>query len=71
MAGPWARNVEMSDESRAWVESIKEKVRIASGNRPEKPASAASPANPAAPSSAEFGDLGKVGNTKRLFKRPT
>ncbi|KAH6636960.1 hypothetical protein F5144DRAFT_546999 [Chaetomium tenue] len=33
MAGPRAKQIEMSEESRAWVESIKEKVRIASGER--------------------------------------
>ncbi|KAL2023886.1 hypothetical protein VTK56DRAFT_663 [Thermocarpiscus australiensis] len=33
MAGPRAKQIEMSEESRAWVESVKEKVRIASGER--------------------------------------
>ncbi|EAQ90580.1 hypothetical protein CHGG_02515 [Chaetomium globosum CBS 148.51] len=33
MAGPRAKQIEMSEESKAWVESIKEKVRIASGER--------------------------------------
>ncbi|KAH6845493.1 hypothetical protein B0I37DRAFT_434662 [Chaetomium sp. MPI-CAGE-AT-0009] len=42
MAGPRAKQIEMSEESRAWVESIKEKVRIASGERkPPLPAIAA------------------------------
>lgn len=31
MAGPRAKHVEMSEEKRKWVESVKEKVRIASG----------------------------------------
>ncbi|GAB1314179.1 GAR domain-containing protein [Madurella fahalii] len=31
MAGPRAKQIEMSEESRAWVESVKEKVRLASG----------------------------------------
>jgi hypothetical protein len=31
MAGPRAKHIEMSEESRAWVESVKEKVRLASG----------------------------------------
>ncbi|AEO62669.1 562b136d-b473-4e18-9feb-87c95234be40 [Thermothielavioides terrestris] len=33
MAGPRAKHIEMSEERRAWVESVKEKVRIASGER--------------------------------------
>lgn len=33
MAGPRAKQIEMSEESRAWVESVKEKVRIASTER--------------------------------------
>ncbi|KAK0728133.1 hypothetical protein B0T26DRAFT_637703 [Lasiosphaeria miniovina] len=60
MAGPRAKQIEMSEESKAWVESVKEKVRIASGERkaPE-------------PSSidSKFGEIGKVGATKRLFRR--
>ncbi|KAK3945196.1 hypothetical protein QBC46DRAFT_304011 [Diplogelasinospora grovesii] len=31
MAGPRAKQIEMSEESKAWVESVKEKVRIVSG----------------------------------------
>ncbi|KAK3373839.1 hypothetical protein B0T24DRAFT_624756 [Lasiosphaeria ovina] len=60
MAGPRAKQIEMSEESKAWVESVKEKVRIASGERkaPE-------------PNSidSKFGEIGKVGATKRLFRR--
>ncbi|KAK3308812.1 uncharacterized protein B0T15DRAFT_119292 [Chaetomium strumarium] len=37
MAGPRAKQIEMSEESRAWVESVKEKVRIASSDRPKPP----------------------------------
>jgi hypothetical protein len=38
MAGPRAKQVEMSEEKRKWVESVKEKVRIASGeHRPPPP----------------------------------
>lgn len=59
MAGPKAKNIEMSDESKAWVESVKEKVRIASGER--KPSETQA--------EGKFGELGKVGGTKRLFRR--
>ncbi len=62
MAGPRAKQIEMSDESKAWVESVKEKVRIASSeHKPPEPRS----------SSSNFGEIGKVGATRRLFKRQT
>ncbi|KAM0435234.1 hypothetical protein ACHAPT_003324 [Fusarium lateritium] len=56
LAGPSGKKVEMSEENKAWVESVKEKVRIASGERKIS-------------SNSQFGELGKVGGTKRLFKR--
>lgn len=59
LAGPTGKKVEMSEESRMWVESIKEKVRLASGEwRP-----------PAADERNKFGELGRVGGTKRLFRK--
>ncbi|CAI4210378.1 unnamed protein product [Parascedosporium putredinis] len=61
LAGPTSRPVEMSDESRAWVESVKEKVRIASG---ERKASAGLEGR-----EKLFGEMGKVGGTKRLFRK--
>ncbi|KAM5342560.1 hypothetical protein ACJ41O_013526 [Fusarium nematophilum] len=57
LAGPSGKKVEMSEENKAWVESVKEKVRIASGERK------------ISTSNNQFGELGKVGGTKRLFKR--
>ncbi|KAF6836793.1 gas2 domain protein [Colletotrichum musicola] len=54
LAGPTGRKVEMSEENRAWVESIKEKVRLASGETRR---------------TSEFGDMGKVGGTKRIFRK--
>ncbi|KAF9874806.1 GAS2 domain-containing protein [Colletotrichum karsti] len=54
LAGPTGRKVEMSEESRAWVESVKEKVRLASGETRKN---------------SEFGEMGKVGGTKRLFRK--
>jgi uncharacterized ubiquitin-like protein YukD len=50
----------MSDESKAWVESVKQKVRLASGERKVSDHSLAD---------GKFGDMGKVGGTKRLFKK--
>ncbi|KAI0885120.1 uncharacterized protein GGS22DRAFT_162815 [Annulohypoxylon maeteangense] len=60
LAGPKGRKVDMSDESRAWIESVKEKVRIASGDRVPPPEQRLD---------TKFGEMGKVGGTKRLFKR--
>ncbi|KAJ9148233.1 Gas2 domain protein [Pleurostoma richardsiae] len=59
MAGPRSKNVEMSEESKAWVESVKEKVRIASGERKAS--------NPKL--EERLGELGRVGATKRLFRK--
>ncbi|RFU72311.1 gas2 domain containing [Trichoderma arundinaceum] len=56
LAGPRAKKVEMSEESKAWVESIKEKVRMASVTDRK-------------PNDKKFGEMGKVGGTKRVFRR--
>ncbi|KXJ92688.1 hypothetical protein Micbo1qcDRAFT_50340 [Microdochium bolleyi] len=60
LAGPNPAKKQMSDESRAWVESVKTKVRLASGER-----------IPAVqrPHSGSFGTLDKVGGTTRLFRK--
>ncbi|KAK3378431.1 hypothetical protein B0H63DRAFT_247156 [Podospora didyma] len=62
MAGPRAKQITMSEESKAWVQSVKEKVRIASGER--KVSSSEPPLL-----DGKFGEIGKVGATKRLFRR--
>ena len=56
LAGPRSRKSEISAENAAWVESMKEKVRIASAEKEKK-------------EKATFGDMGQVGATKRLFKK--
>ncbi|KAK0638657.1 hypothetical protein B0T16DRAFT_338081 [Cercophora newfieldiana] len=63
MAGPKAKQIEMSEESKAWVESVKEKVRMASGERKVSESSTTQLMN------GKFGEMGKVGATKRLFRR--
>ncbi|KAI1805447.1 hypothetical protein F4811DRAFT_223181 [Daldinia bambusicola] len=60
LAGPKGRRVDMSDESRAWVESVKEKVRIASNDRVPPPEQRLD---------TKFGEMGRVGGTKRLFRK--
>ncbi|VUC21154.1 unnamed protein product [Clonostachys rosea] len=61
LAGPNGKKVEMSEESKAWVESVKEKVRLASG---ERRVSAQDDYG-----KNRFGELGKVGGTKRIFPK--
>ncbi|KAK5993326.1 hypothetical protein PT974_06755 [Cladobotryum mycophilum] len=56
LAGPTGKKIEMSEESKAWVESVKEKVRRSSGHIGPK-------------ASDRFGELGKVGGTKRVFRK--
>ncbi|KAI0166711.1 hypothetical protein GGR52DRAFT_71518 [Hypoxylon sp. FL1284] len=60
LAGPKGKKVDMNDESRKWVESVKEKVRIASGERPPPPEQRLD---------TKFGEMGRVGGTKRLFRK--
>ncbi|KAK4203823.1 hypothetical protein QBC40DRAFT_12431 [Triangularia verruculosa] len=73
MAGPRAKQVEMSEESKQWVESVKQKVRLASGGEKILPAfpSASVPGDSSGLGlEGRFGELGKVGATKRLFRKP-
>lgn len=62
MAGPKGKHVQMTPERLAWVESVKEKVRFASGERVKPPTAAAD-------SKVPLGQMGRVGATKRLFRR--
>ncbi|TGJ87906.1 hypothetical protein E0Z10_g805 [Xylaria hypoxylon] len=79
LAGPKAaKRREISDESRAWIESVKQKVRLASGERITHSASSEH-LRSLQPSQMRgqqkkipderFGDIGKVGSTKRLFRK--
>jgi len=61
LAGPTSKPVEMSEESRAWVESVKEKVRLASGERKVSTGLEGR--------EHLFGEMGKIGGTKRLFRK--
>ncbi|KJZ74228.1 hypothetical protein HIM_06459 [Hirsutella minnesotensis 3608] len=59
LAGPTGKKVEMSEEKKAWVESVKEKVRLASSERRQSLNGGGS----------RFGDLGRVGSTQRVFRK--
>lgn len=65
MAGPRGSNKEISLESLEWVESIKNKVRAASGSA-DVPRS-----TPAEGGAKRFGEIGRVGGTKRVFRKAT
>jgi hypothetical protein len=67
LAGPKRKNIKISEQDAEWVESMKEKVRLASaGNelkhrdREEKEGRR---------DRGSFGDIDRVGGTKRLFKK--
>lgn len=62
LAGPRTKNIEMSEEDKAWVEDMKAKVQSAS-NMSRKVSDSPAIAD------GKFGDMGKVGGTKRVFKR--
>ncbi|RYC60998.1 hypothetical protein CHU98_g5209 [Xylaria longipes] len=79
LAGPKAaRRRDISDESRAWIESVKNKVRLASGDRISTSTSSEQ-LRSSQPSQMQghqkkmlddrFGEMGKVGSTKRLFRK--
>ncbi|SPO00977.1 uncharacterized protein DNG_03725 [Cephalotrichum gorgonifer] len=78
LAGPKSKPVEMSQENRAWVASVKEKVRLASGdlkasNNLRSTSTSTRAGTPVTradtPEAREFGEMGKVGATKRLFRK--
>ncbi|KAI1308868.1 hypothetical protein F5Y03DRAFT_404668 [Xylaria venustula] len=79
LAGPKApKRREINDESRAWIESVKRNVRLASGERIATSASSEH-LRSLQPSQMRgqqkkipddrFGEMGKVGSTKRLFRK--
>lgn len=67
MAGPRSSRKEIPQESLEWVESVKEKVRAASGGSDMARSAAAATAGEQG--SGKFGELGRVGGTKRLFRK--
>lgn len=79
LAGPKAaKRREISDESRAWIESVKQKVRMASGERITTSASSEqlrlslfsqTQGQPKKMPDEKFGEMAKVGSTKRLFRK--
>ncbi|EGS17222.1 uncharacterized protein CTHT_0065400 [Thermochaetoides thermophila DSM 1495] len=73
MAGPKAKQLDMlSEEGRAWVETVKEKVRVASsGGLPSAADKKQQPLGGEGGLMEGFTlrEMGKVGGTKRLFKK--
>lgn len=64
LAGPSGKRVEMSDENKAWVESVKEKVRLASGERKVPPLG-----NPPGPPQASVGPPNAAPTTSSVPER--
>jgi hypothetical protein len=64
LAGPKSRKVEISEEDREWVASMKEKVRMASA---EKEREREKEIKRTSGGTGDFGELGRAGATKRLF----
>lgn len=61
MAGPKAKKVAISERDQEWVESMKEKVRLASAEKEKKEARDRD--------RKSFGEMDKIGGTKRLFRK--
>ncbi|KAG0648190.1 hypothetical protein D0Z07_5232 [Hyphodiscus hymeniophilus] len=61
LAGPKAKKVAISERDEKWVESMKEKVRLASAEKEKKEAGLKD--------RKSFGEMDRVGGTKRLFKK--
>ncbi|KAI1342007.1 hypothetical protein F5Y15DRAFT_330159 [Xylariaceae sp. FL0016] len=65
LAGPSAgKKEQLNEESRAWVDNVKEKVRVASGER-----IAAAEQHSLQRGDGRFGELTKIGGTTRLFRK--
>ncbi|KAI0108693.1 hypothetical protein GGR51DRAFT_548202 [Nemania sp. FL0031] len=78
LAGPKpAKRRDIDDESRAWIASMRQKVRLASGERIATSASSEQLRSLSSQAQGQqrkvsddrFGEMGKVGSTKRLFRR--
>ncbi|KAK2628765.1 hypothetical protein QTJ16_001868 [Diplocarpon rosae] len=63
LAGPKSKRVVISERDQEWVESMKEKVRLASAEKAKgKPGGGKG-------EGSSFGEIDKVGGTKRLFRK--
>ncbi|KKA27796.1 hypothetical protein TD95_003563 [Thielaviopsis punctulata] len=85
LSGPKSKPIEMTEEGKAWVRSVTESVRMASGETrlaggsdelPPPPSSGRVPGSvgslaPSSPAGIDgrFGQISRVGGTKRLFRR--
>lgn len=63
MSGPTGKQVVLDAERKEWVDNVKERVRIASGERRPPPTTGGSPGD------SFFGEISKVGGTKRFFRK--
>lgn len=65
LAGPKSKKVVMSERDQEWVESMKEKVRLASAEKERRERAGLSRSG----RKESFGELERVGGTKRLFRK--
>ena len=64
LAGPKAKKVAISERDQEWVESMKEKVRLASAEKEKK-----EKGREKEKERKSFGEMERVGGTKRLFRK--
>ncbi|KAH9217500.1 hypothetical protein DL95DRAFT_386350 [Leptodontidium sp. 2 PMI_412] len=81
LAGPKSKNITISERDQEWVESMKEKVRLASAEKERRERDSGVGLNMGMgsrgkgegsggrESRASFGEMEKVGGTKRLFRK--
>ncbi|KAK0101146.1 hypothetical protein ONS95_012873 [Cadophora gregata] len=76
LAGPKSKNVMISERDQEWVESMKEKVRLASAEKERRDRDSGvgmgmggGVKGSGRESRASFGEMEKVGGTKRLFRK--
>jgi hypothetical protein len=68
LAGPKAKKVVISEKDQEWVESMKEKVKLASAEK-ERRNRERERLERERERKTSFGEIGQVGGTKRLFRK--
>jgi hypothetical protein len=67
LAGPKSKKVVISEKDQEWVESMKEKVRLASAEKERRNRERETMKESQRKTS--FGEMDKIGGTKRLFRK--
>lgn len=69
LAGPKSKKVTISERDQEWVESMKEKVRLASAEKEKREWERERIREKGEQRKTSFGEMEKVGGTKRLFRK--